>query len=159
MLLVVTLSFVKLLWPLLRFSSCTHDQDKRTPTNKLLTLTLRVTLKHAFFIYQIITPFIYHVSLSQKFHVPKRIVWAMLKKGKKRKRKKISMPKGMREKGVQRCPPKKREKKHSPPSPYFLEKNEIHDKGVQKENRIRKYSTHLHILIKVYALHLLGSGF
>jgi Tfp pilus assembly protein PilZ len=30
--------------------------------------------------------------VSQKFHVPKRIVWAMLKK------RKISMPKGMREK-------------------------------------------------------------
>jgi hypothetical protein len=47
------------------------------------------------------------------------------------------MPKGMREKGVQRYPPKREIKKHSPSSPYFLEKNEIHDKGVQK-NRIRK---------------------
>ena len=35
MLLVITLSFVKLVWPLLRFSSCTHDQDTRTPTNKI----------------------------------------------------------------------------------------------------------------------------
>ena len=63
MLLVITLSFVKLLWPLLRFSSCTHDQDTRTSTNKMLTLTLRVTQKHAFSIHQIISPFIYHESL------------------------------------------------------------------------------------------------
>jgi hypothetical protein len=68
------------------------------------------------------------------------------------------MPKGMREKGGTKMPAEKREKKHSPSSTYFLEKNEIHDKGVQKENRIRKYSTHLHILIKVYALHLFGSN-
>ena len=67
--------------------------------------------------------------------------------------------KGHERKRGTKMPAEKREKKHSPPSPYFLEKNEIHDKGVQKENRIRKYSTHLHILIKVYALHLLGSGF
>ena len=53
MLLVWALSFVKLLWPLLRFSSCTHDQDSRTHTNKLLTLTLRVTQKHDFSIHQI----------------------------------------------------------------------------------------------------------
>ena len=104
MLLVITLRFVKLLWPLLRFSSCTHDQDTRTPTNKMLTLTLRVTQKHAFFVHQIITPFIYHVSLSQKFHVPKRIVWAMLKKRKR----KISMQKGMREKN---CMPKSMKKR------------------------------------------------
>ena len=39
----------------------------------------------------------YHVSLS-KFHMPKRIVWAMLKKEKERKKRNISMPKGMREK-------------------------------------------------------------
>ena len=49
MLLIFTLSFVKLLWPLLRFSPCTHDQDSRTPTNKMLTLTLRVTQKHVIF--------------------------------------------------------------------------------------------------------------
>ena len=49
MLLVWSLSFVKLLWPLLRFSSCTHDQDTHTPTIQLLTLTLRVTQKTCFF--------------------------------------------------------------------------------------------------------------
>jgi hypothetical protein len=44
----------------------------------------------------------------------------------------MSMPKDMREKGVQRCPPKKRKrKKHSPSSSYFLENNDIHGKGVQ----------------------------
>ena len=40
---------------------------------------------------KIITPFIYHVSLK-KFHLPKRIVWAMLKKEKRRKEVKLSMP-------------------------------------------------------------------
>ena len=80
MLLVWSLSFVKLLWPLLRFSSCTHDQDTRTPINKLQTLTLRVTHKHAFSVHQIITPFIYYESLFQKVSYAKRIVWAILKK-------------------------------------------------------------------------------
>ena len=73
----------------------------RTPTNKLLTLTLRVTQKHAFSIHQIITPFIYHKSLSLKFHMPKRIVWAMLKKEEKnihakRHERKKCMPKSMK---------------------------------------------------------------
>ena len=49
MLFVFTLSFVKLLWPFLRFSSCTPNQHSRTPTNKMLTLTLRVTQKQVFF--------------------------------------------------------------------------------------------------------------
>ena len=88
-LLVWALSFFKLLWPLLRFSSCTHDPDSCTPTNKLLTLTLRVTHKHAFSVHQIITPFIYHVSLSNFFHMPKWIVWAMLKKGEDKEKKNI----------------------------------------------------------------------
>jgi len=149
MLLVFTLSFVKLMWLLSRYLSCTHDHDSRTPRNKnanshteSYAKTCHPSTKN--------NKYSIHVLWSlSKF--PKGI-WAIQKNI-------ISMPKGMREKGVQRCPPKKREKKHSPPSPYFLEKNEIHDKGVQKENRIRKYSTHLHILIKVYALHLLGSSF
>ena len=38
---------------------------------------------------KIITPFIYHVSLSQKFHMAKRIVSAMLKKRRERKEKNI----------------------------------------------------------------------
>ena len=50
--------------------------------------------KHAFFVHQIITPFIYHVSLSQKFSYAKKIVCAMLKK----EERKISIPKGIREK-------------------------------------------------------------
>ena len=36
------------LWPLLRFSSCAHDQDTRPLTNKQLTLTLKVTQKLVF---------------------------------------------------------------------------------------------------------------
>ena len=57
MLLVWALSFIKLLGTVLRFSLSTHDQDTRTPTNKLLTLTLRVTQK-CLSVHQIITPFI-----------------------------------------------------------------------------------------------------
>jgi hypothetical protein len=49
MLLIWSSSFVKLLWPMFRFLSCIHDQDTRPPTNKLLTLTLTVMQKHAFF--------------------------------------------------------------------------------------------------------------
>ena len=106
MLLVWALSYVKLLWPVLRFSSCAHDQDTRTPTNKLLTLTLRVTQKHAFFVHQIITPFIYHVSLSQRFSYAKKNSMGYAKKRRKRKKypcqkaweKKICIPKSMKKK-------------------------------------------------------------
>jgi hypothetical protein len=66
MLLVWALSFVKLLWPMLRFSSCTHDHDTRTPTNKLLTLTLRVTHNMDSSVHHIITPFTLSWYLSLK---------------------------------------------------------------------------------------------
>ena len=89
-LLVITLSFVKLLWPLLRFSSCTHDQYTRTPTNKIADSYTKKIL-HS----------LYHVSLSQKNFMCQRIVWAMLKKeGKnihaKRLERKKCMPKNMK---------------------------------------------------------------
>ena len=65
--------------------------------------------------------------------MPKRIVWAMLKK---RKRRKISMPKGMREKNTcQRAWRKEKKRKRqerNKDSPYFEikgipPKREIHD--------------------------------
>ena len=115
-LVVWSLSFVKLLWPLLRFLSCTHDQDTRTPTNKLLTLTLRVTQKHAFSVHQIITPFVYHVSLSQKFSYAKKNSMSYAKNEKR----KISMPKGMRKNACQRAWRKEKKKKErNEDSPYF----------------------------------------
>ena len=80
MLLIFTLSFVKLLWPLLRFSSCTHDQDLRTPTNKMLTLTLKVTQKHVVRLPKIKTPFICHESFSPKFFICRKEVWGYAKK-------------------------------------------------------------------------------
>jgi len=43
--------------------------------------------------------------------MPKRIVWAMLKKREREKRKKISMPKGMREKKCMAKRMKKRKEK------------------------------------------------
>ena len=79
MLLIFTLSIVKLVWPLLRFSSCTHDQDSRTPTNKMLTLTPTVTQKHVFHPPKIKTPFICHESFSPKFSYAKNKYGAMLK--------------------------------------------------------------------------------
>ena len=51
----------------------------------MLTLTLRVTQKYVVSVHQIINQVMYHVSLSQKFHVPKRIVWVMLKKKREKK--------------------------------------------------------------------------
>ena len=68
------------------------------PQIKRLTLTLRVTQKHAFFVHQ--NNYSIHLScvLVKKFHMPKIIVWAMLKKEKEKEKNKISMPKGMREK-------------------------------------------------------------
>ena len=49
--------------------------------------------------------------------MPKRIVWAMFKK--KRKKRKISMPKGMREKNAKEHEEKKRKKQRNKDSPYF----------------------------------------
>jgi hypothetical protein len=66
MLLVWALNFVKLLWPVLRFSSCTHDQDTHTPINKMLTLTLRVTHNMHFSVHQNNTPFTLSWFLSLK---------------------------------------------------------------------------------------------
>ena len=87
------------LWPLLRFSSCTHDQDSRTPTNKMLTLTLRITHKHVFPPTKIITPFIYHVSLSQKLSYAKKNSMGYAKKRKE----KMFMPKDIRKNACQRA--------------------------------------------------------
>ena len=53
---------------------------------------------------------------------------------------------------------KKREIAHT--SKAIIKKRESHDqKEYQKILGLGKYSTHLHILIKMYDLHLLGSGF
>ena len=70
------------------------------PQIKLLILTLRVTQKHAFFAHQnnYSVHFIMCLSLSIKIHVPKRRIWAMLKT--EREKRKISMPKGMKEKNA-----------------------------------------------------------
>ena len=56
-----------------------HDQNSRTPTNKMLTLIQRVTQKHAFSIHQINTPFICHESFSPEFSYAKKYR-AMIKK-------------------------------------------------------------------------------
>ena len=120
MLLVRALSFVKLLWPLLRFSSCTYDQDTCTPTNKLLTLTLRVTQKHVFSVHQIITPFTLScVSLSKTSYAKKNST-GYASKGEKEKypcqkawEKKIACQRAWRKEK------KKKKKEREKDSPYF----------------------------------------
>ena len=67
--------------------------------------------------------------------MPKKIVWAMLKKEEKRRKTKISMPKGMREKKMhakEHEEKKEKEKKeikiaHTFKIKIFIQKREIHD--------------------------------
>ena len=159
MLIIFTLSFVKLLWPLLRFLSCTHDQDSRTPTIKMLTLIPRVMQKHVFHLPKIKTSFICHESFSPKFSYAKKKYEAMLKKERdtwssqnsKRKEKN-----GTHE-GSKML--EKRKIKIAHTSKAILKKRESHDQRSTKILGLGKYSTHLHFLIKVYDLHLLGSSF
>jgi undecaprenyl pyrophosphate synthase len=56
---------------------------------------------------------------------------------------------------------KKRRGEIAHTSKEIIKKRKSHDQGSTKilELRITSYDTHLHILIKVYDLHLLGSGF
>jgi hypothetical protein len=56
---------------------------------------------------------------------------------------------------------KKRRGEIAHTSKAIIKKRESHDQGNTKilELRITFYVTHLHILIKVYDLHLLGYGF
>ena len=113
MLLVWALSFVKLLWPLLRLSSCTHDQDTRTPTNKLLTLTLRVMQKHIF-------PSKKNYSirllwLSKNLYAKKRNGMGYAKK----KRKSIHAKRHERKKCMPKSMKKRKEERRKKDSPYF----------------------------------------
>ena len=58
------------LWPLLRFSPCTHDQDSRTPTYKNDNSYTKSYPKTCFFgPPKIKTPFICHDSFSPKFFI------------------------------------------------------------------------------------------
>ena len=67
-----------------------------------------------------ITPFIYHVCLSQNFSYAKKTVWAMLKKEEKknvhakRHERKKCMPKSMKKRKE-----KERKGKRNKDSPYF----------------------------------------
>ena len=105
------------------------------------------------------------MSLSQKISYAKKIVWPMLKKKKgeknvhaKRHERKKCMPKSMK---------KRKEKERNKDSPNFQikrhsPKREIHDSKEYKnilELGSYKHSTHLHVLIKVYDLHLLEVRF
>jgi hypothetical protein len=88
---------------------CTHDQDTRTPTNKLLTLKLRVTQKHAHFIHQIITPFTLSCASLSKISDAKKNSISYAKK--RREKIKISMPKGMKKMNAKEHEEKKRKEK------------------------------------------------
>ena len=126
----------------------------------MLTLTLRVTQKYVFRPPKIKAPFICHESFSPKFSYAKKKYGAMLKKerdtwssqsnnrNKKKKMEHMKVPKYW----------KKREITHT--SKAIIKREKVMIKGVPKILGLeKKYSTHLHILIKVYGLYLLGSGF
>ena len=53
----------------------------------------------------------------------------------------------------------KKEIKIAHTSKAIIKREKVLIKGVPKILGLGKYSTHLHILIKVYGLYLLGSGF
>jgi hypothetical protein len=50
--LLLCVEFYHVLWPLSRDVLCSQNQNSRTPTNKMLTLALRVTQKHVFSVHQ-----------------------------------------------------------------------------------------------------------
>jgi hypothetical protein len=117
MLLVWTLNFVKLLWPELKLLSCTHDWDTRTPTNNIANSCTEGCAKHTLFHppnnYSIQ---FFIISLSPKFHMPRRKIWAMFKK-RREKRKSMSREWEKKWTSVQRIkqwvlryPPKKKER-------------------------------------------------
>ena len=101
------------------------------------------------------------MSLSlQSFYMPKKEVWGYAKK----KRDTWSSQNSKRkEKNGTHEGSKVLKKRREKYSPYFQGNYQIERKswwkGVPKILGLGKYSTHLHILIKVYDLHLLGSGF
>ena len=124
----------------------------------MLTLTLRVTQKHAFSVHQIKSPFICHECFPPKLSYEKKKYGAMLKRErdtwssqnserKEEKMEHMKVPKYW----------KKREIAHT--SKAIIKKEKVMIKGVPKILGLGKCSTHLHILIKVYDLYLLGSVF
>ena len=112
------------------------------PQIKLLTLTLRVTPKHAFSVHQIITPFIYHVSLSKKISYAKKIeVCGYTKKRETHEALKIAKEK-KKKNGTHEGSKvlKKREIAHV--FKVIIKKRESHDQRSTKNIRIRKNIPH-----------------
>jgi hypothetical protein len=64
MLLVVALSFVKLLWPLWEFVSCFHDQDARTRQHPLCYAQLRASIVPSIYSTKWISTLCVDLSLS-----------------------------------------------------------------------------------------------
>ena len=97
MLLIFTLSFVKLMSPLLRFSSCTHDQNSGTPTYKNDNSYIERYAKTCFFHPpKIKTLFICHEFFSPKLSYAKKEVWGYAKKRETHKALKIAKEKKKR---------------------------------------------------------------
>ena len=136
MLLVWALSFVKLLWPLLRFSSCTHDQDTRTPTKSITDSYSESYAKTCFFCppnnYSIRVSW---VSLSKVSYAKKNSMGY----AKKRETKNLHAKRHKRKNACQRAWKKEKEKEkkeikiaHTFKIKAYIQKREIHDLGSNK---------------------------
>ena len=153
--LVISLSFVKLLWPFVRYISYSHDQDHVHSTYILPTSTLEVAREHfthpSIFIPVNKTPF-YSWLLSPSYHFKMKDMGyakrnkchaqeSMIKKERELDtwRSKYSKVRERKIARVQRKKEREREIVHER-SPHTIH---------------TKIFTHMHILIKVYDLFLL----
>jgi hypothetical protein len=83
MMLVLMMSFVKFLWPMLRFFSCTYDQDSRTPTKNANSYTESYT-KTCISIHQNKNSIIHVMNLS--LQIPPKRKFGLYKKYERNKR-------------------------------------------------------------------------
>ena len=123
-----------------RFSSCTHDQDSRRPTIKIITLTLRVTQKHVFQPPKIKTSFICHESFPLKLSYAKKIeVCGYTKKRETHEALKIAKEK-KKKNGTHEGSKvsKKQERNIAHTSKAINQKRENHDQRSTKNIRNRK---------------------
>jgi len=99
------------------------------------------------------------VFLSKVFYMPKKKYGAIIKKNRGPWNSQIRKRKKKKWKTLRFQMLKKRKKKIAHTSKAIITREKVMIKGVPKILGLEKYSTHLHILIKVYDLHILGSDF
>ena len=151
--LVISLSFVKLLRPFVRYISYSHDQDHVHSTYILPTSTLEVARKHfthpSIFIPVNKTPF-YSWLLSWSYHFKKKDMgYAKINK---RHAQESMIKRSWTHEGP-RIKKKERERERDSPCPTKERGEREFMKGVHTPSA-QKF-THMHILIKVYDLFLL----